>query len=386
MNAPASPAHLSPKRALFLLRSACLPAMAASAALAVEYRSLDSSFCGPDSGCSALRRTELAYLWGLGPTLPELGLLAFLVLFALSLVGAVRAAAVLSIVGGVLGLGLLAAQAFDFGTFCWLCVVVDLSAVVAGGAGGAFLLAMRKTRSDADLAKGKLPAGAWAALGVLAIAAPAFWPALKPAPAVPASVRAYYEPDRINVIEFADFECPFCRRLHQELKELLEPYGSKVHFVRLNMPLPRHPHAKDAALAAICAEPSGHADALAEFMFTSEDLSLGVIRKEAARLGVDLEAFDRCRQAPESLARLERESRILHDVGFQGLPTTYIGGRRIVGAQSAEVFQDALERAARQSSDPGVPAWAYLLIVSAIGVAIVYTATRSKTQKRAPEG
>jgi predicted DsbA family dithiol-disulfide isomerase len=219
--------------------------------------------------------------------------------------------------------------------------------------------------------RGRLRAGSWAGLAAIAVCAPAIWPGLKPAAPVPAELREFYQPGRINVIEFADFECPFCRRLHGQLKELLKPYGDRVHLVRLNVPLDRHPNARHAALSAICAEPSGKSAALSEFLFTTEDLSEAAILAEVKRLGVDPADFQRCLGAPGPKARLERERRILNDIGFEGLPTTYVGEVRIVGAQPREVFRDALELAARGGGERGVPAWAFLLAVLALAGAVV---------------
>jgi protein-disulfide isomerase/uncharacterized membrane protein len=350
------------------LRVCCLFALAGSAALAVEYRSFDPSFCGPESGCSVVRASEIAYLWGKLPiTLPELGLAAFLTLFALSFTRALRLTAGLALAGGALALVLVAKQAFEIQVFCWLCMVVDLSAIAAALAG---LWMLRGSEAGAKAGAGLLRSWAWVALGLLALLAPAAWPVFKPAPDVPAAVRALYAPGKINVVEFADFECPFCRRLHADLKALLAPYGSRVHFVRLNMPLDRHPQARGAALAAICAEPSGKANPLAEFLFTTEALDPASIRAEVERLGVPLAAYDQCLTSPAAHARLERESTLIRDANFQGLPTTYIGGRRIVGAQSPEVFQDALERASSGGEERGVPAWAYVSLVLAIALAI----------------
>jgi protein-disulfide isomerase/uncharacterized membrane protein len=352
------------------LRVCCLFALAASAALTVEYRSLDPSFCGPESGCSVLRRSDIAYLWGKLPiTLPELGLAAFLTLYALSFTRALRLTAGLALAGGAGALFLVAKQVFEIGVFCWLCMVVDLSAIAAALAG---LWMLRGSEARAKAAGlGLLRSWAWVGLGLLALLAPAAWPVFKPAPDVPAAVRALYAPGKINVVEFADFECPFCRRLHGDLKALLAPYGSRVHFVRVNMPLDRHPQARGAALAAICAEASGKADLLVEFLFTTEALDPASIRAEVERLGIPLAAYDECLTSPAAHARLEREGRLIRDANFQGLPTTYIGSRRIVGAQSPEVFQDALERAPRGSEERGVPAWAYVSLVLAIAFAII---------------
>jgi len=363
--------------ALIALRILSLLGLSASAALAVEYRSLDPSFCGAESGCGALQRTDLAHLFGLGLTLPDLGLLGLATVFALSLTRRTAWAAVLALVGGAIALALLVAQTFVFGQFCWLCVVTDTTAVGAAIAGGLWLRKARALPAERE----PLARWSWAGLGALALVAPPVWPLVKPVPPAPPELRSYYRSDKINVIEFADFQCPHCRRLHGRLKALLEPYGDRVHFVRLNMPLRSHPHARGAALAAICAETSGKADALADFLFSTVDLSKENITRKAVELGIERGTFERCLEAPETEARLERESRILRDIGFQGLPTTYVGDQRIVGAQSDEVFREALKTAASGASERGVPWWAYLAIVGLVTSALV----RSGLQPDVPE-
>lgn len=352
--------------ALLALRGALCIGLAASAALAVDYRSVGSAFCGPESGCAALRQTDLAYLWGLGITLPELGLFGLAVAFALTLLRDATWGARLAVLGGAAGLGLLALQAIALKTYCWLCVTTDVSSVIAGAFG---LVALKQPRSGDDRAP--LRMAAWVALPILSVVAPALWPRVKPAPAVPAGIQGFYQPGKINVIEFADFECPFCRALHGELKTLYAPYGERIHVVRLNVPLERHPHAMPAALAAVCSEPSGKSAELSEFLFSTEDLSEAAIDKHAQSLGIDMTAFRSCLESPAARARVEREKALLKSIGFEGLPTTYVGSTRIVGAQAREVFRDALELAAENGGNRGVPAWAYALIVLGIAAAVV---------------
>ncbi|HLV64446.1 MAG TPA: thioredoxin domain-containing protein [Polyangiaceae bacterium] len=363
--------------ALLALRILTLLGLSASAALAVEYRSLDPSFCGAESGCGALQRTDLAHLFGLGLSLPDVGLIGLATVFVLSLTRRASWAAWLAIGGGVIALALLAVQTFVVGQFCWLCVVTDTAAVGAA-VGGALWLRTPPSPSDRE----PLATWSWAALGVLALVAPALWPAMKPTPEAPSELRSYYRSGKINVIEFADFQCPHCRRLHGRLKALLEPYGARVHFVRLNMPLRSHPQARGAALAAICAEKSGQADALADFMFSTVDLSTANITRKAVELGIDGGEFERCLEAPETQARLEREGRILRDIGFRGLPTTYVGDQPIIGAQSDEVFRDALAAAASGESERGVPAWAYVTFFALVVSALVRSGLRPSSPER----
>lgn len=358
--------NVSRASALVVLRIATLFGLAASAALTIEYRSGDFAFCGAESGCAFLRRTDFAYLWGIGATLPEVGLAGLTVVFTLTLMRATNWAALLSIVGGVIALGLLGAQAFIVKRFCWLCVTTDVSALVAGVAALVWLRA-----PAASARPSALVSWAWACLAAVAVTAPVLWPRLRPVPPVPGSVRAYYQPGKINVVEFADFQCPFCRNLHVRLKPLLAAYGKRVHFVRLNMPLDSHEYARDAALAALCAEPSGKAEAMADFLFTTEDLSVAAISRAAGELGIDPQQFERCLAAPATSERLTREIRAVHEAGLQGLPTTYVGGRLLVGAQSDDAFRAALERASRGDDETGVPGWAYLLVVAAAVLTIL---------------
>ncbi len=350
--------------AFVVLRAVTLGALAAAAALAVDYRSLDSAFCGAESGCAELRQTQLAHLWGIGVTLPELGGLGLLLLFALSFTRARLLCALLAVVAGIVSVVLMALQGLLWHRFCWLCVTVDVSALLAGFA-GLYWLAWPSPRSEPLLAS-----WAWWSLAALVIAAPLAWPSLRPAPDVPAAVRAHYQANKINVVEFADFECPFCRDLYPRLKALLAPYGDRVNFVRLNMPLDAHPHARDAALAALCVEPE-KSEALAEFLFTTEDLSRASIGRAAAALGVERAAFDACRASAATQQRLRREMDSMSETGLRALPTTYVGAKRIVGAQSNDIFRAALESADAHDDEGGVPSWLYLGLSIALGALLV---------------
>jgi uncharacterized membrane protein len=365
--------------ALVVLRALTLVALAATAALVIEYRTMDSAFCGAESGCAELRHTELAYLWGIGVTLPELGAAGLLLVYVLSLTRARIFAAIFAVLGGVAAVGLVALQAFVWHRYCWLCLTVDASSVLAAG------VAIYWLAWQPPLAEERLPTWAWVLLGLLALAAPIGWPLARPLPDVPSSIRAYYVPNKINVVEFADFQCPHCRNLHPRLKALLARYGARVHFVRLNMPLGSHPHAHGAALAMLCAEPD-KAEAFADFLFTTEDLSSASLARGATELGMNGPAFEACRGAASTNARLEREVRLVRDTGLLGLPTTYVGGRRIVGAQSDDMFRAALDAAENHEGEHGLPGWLYLtLALGAFGL-IVGAGARAKTRARLPHG
>lgn len=346
---------------LTVLRVATLVALAASAALLSDYVAGTPSFCSAVSGCGAVRASGIGNVsvGGFFVPLPAFGVAGFTLQLAASL-RSWRATRLVAAIGGAVGLCLLLLQALVIRRFCWLCVTTDLSAVVAA------LCAAAGTAGEPRPLRG----WAWAGLGALALAAPLLWPLIKPSPPVPASVLALYRAGKVNVVEFADFQCPACRRFSGILKAALEPYGDRVHFVRLNKPLSAHEFAAGAARAAICAEAQQKGEPMAEALFTTQDLSAEGIGRLVQSLGLDARVFEACVGDPATTARVERESSLLTPPEFEGLPTTYIGGKRLLGVQSLETVNDALERAARGEGSRGISAYVYLsaLVLLVLGV------------------
>jgi predicted DsbA family dithiol-disulfide isomerase/uncharacterized membrane protein len=366
-----------------LLRLFALVALAASAALFVDYTSPAAAFCGAGSGCAAVRGSGFGYLvvGGAPIPVPVFGLVGFSALYVASLVERpeLRQKLVLALGGGgaLVALLLIALQWFAIESFCTFCVVADVAAIAAGACAVLYARAAHgaddeprsksKPGPEADLLK----TWAWVALAALAVAAPLLWPRLRPQPELPAGVLALYQPDKINVVEFADYECPFCRMLHGRLKSLVAEYPGKVNFVRLNMPLQSHPSARDAARAGVCAELQHKGDEMADRLFAAEDLSPEANRRAAQELGLDPAAFDRCVASPETDRMIDAQAKILRDAGFEGLPTTYVGSVRIIGARDEEVFRDALARAERREGEKGIPGPVFLgLLFVMIGAVI----------------
>ena len=354
---------------LFGVRLAAVLALAVSAALLVDYVSRTPTFCGAGSGCAAVRGSGYGYLsaFGLNLPMPVFGLLGFALLLAsASTRGLVRFVPWISALGGLLGLGLFGLQWLAIGHLCSLCVTVDLLSVVAAICG---FLYFRGPKAESE--EFGLRSGAWPLLAAVALLAPLGWPRLRPAAPVPAGVQKLYLPGKINVVEFADYECPFCRLLHPVLAAVIDSYPpGKVNFNRLNLPLKSHEFARGAAQAQVCAREQGKGDELADRLFLAADLQPAKNRELAKELGVELGAYDRCISSGAADKIIESESKILLDDGLQGLPTTYVGAKTILGAQPEEVFRDAFERAARAEGERGIPASVYWPSVLALAAAI----------------
>ena len=367
-----------------LIRVLALLALAVSAAMYVDYTTPAATFCAPGSGCAAVRTSGFGYLviGEAGIPVPLFGLLGFGVLYAATLVPKLelrnRATPILSILGGVGGLIFLVIQAFVVKRFCVFCVIADLIALVTLVCGLMFWKSLREGTGQQDTrSKSKRPPApeflrpwAWVLLAGLAVAAPFAWPAVRPQPPVPPKVAELYQSGKVNVVEFADYECPFCRMLHFRLKALIKEYGDRVNFVRLNLPLQSHEHARGAARAGLCAEDLGKGEQMADVLFAAEDLRPQANREAAQKLGLDLAKFDACVASPDADRRIEAQAQILRDAGFEGLPTTFVGGVKIVGAQQDEIFRDALARAARGEGESGIPAPVFALMLG-VAAAVV---------------
>ncbi len=364
---------------MLLLRCCLLVSLAASAALTVDYLNPTGAFCAPGSGCDAVRDSSYAMILGRVPV-PVLGVIAFAIVFAVSLLPNTRLRWVLLgplvFAGAAVALLLIALQAFAIGAFCWLCMVTDVAAL---GAAVALIMdeRLRRRTDPAVRTVEALPPWAWAALGAVAVAAPLVWPHIRPRPVVPTAISQFYVAGRVNIVEFADFQCPFCRILHTRMGSVLRDHAGPVNVIRLNAPLPSHPHARDAARAAVCAGRQAKGDEMADMLFETEDLTRPSIRRLAEIVGLDTDLFVSCLTDPATEKRIDSEFAILQDIGFEGLPTVFIGQQKLVGAQPEDVIREAIQTASQEVPRGGIPGYAYLVLIATTVILVVFTGRRS---------
>ncbi|MBN1609808.1 MAG: thioredoxin domain-containing protein [Polyangiaceae bacterium] len=371
---------------LIILRAFALVALAASAALYVDYASPVPTFCSSSSGCAQVRYSGYGFVWSWLPV-PLVGLLGLgsLLIVALLPKGRLREWLLVpgSLLGALAGIGFILLQV-KIGSYCWLCNVVDSSAI---GAAVCAVMHRRAERAGGGSVASREPleVWSWAVLGALAVMAPLVWPRVAPESPVPAPIRELYVPGKINVVEFSDFECPFCRVLHRRMKKLLAEYPGQVHVVRLHVPLASHAYARTAARTAVCAEQQGNREPMADALFEADDLSAAADRELAEAAGLDMQLYDRCIVDPATDARIDRQVQLFANAGLQGLPTCFIGGRSIVGLQPDSVFRQALARAASHEDEGGIPGWLYLCLVgAAAGAALLLGKQRTRRAKGEP--
>lgn len=128
--------------------------------------------------------------------------------------------------------------------------------------------------------------------------------------------------DTTMVIEFTDYECPFCRRMHSALEGAA---GSAFQVIYLHIPIDQlHPMATAAAKSAICAEGQDRFQEMHEYLITTEEWVTPDVdwAQVAAWVGVpDTESFLRCRDSSETEERLARDARIAQELGVMSTPT-----------------------------------------------------------------
>ena len=143
----------------------------------------------------------------------------------------------------------------------------------------------------------------------------------------------------VAIVEFSDFQCPFCRRLTVTLDTLLAQYGDQLRFVFKDYPLPNHADAFKAAEAGNCANDQGRFWELHDEMFASQDaLDVPSLKKYAAELGLDTEAFAECLDGNRYAADVERDLEIGQGHGVSSTPTIFINGRAVMGAAPLDVL------------------------------------------------
>jgi protein-disulfide isomerase len=164
---------------------------------------------------------------------------------------------------------------------------------------------------------------------------------------VPANAPRKGAPDaRVTVVVFSDFQCPYCTRGEQVLKQLTATYGDRVRVVFRNFPLPMHPAARTAAAAALAAHEQGKFWEYHDLLFAHQDaLGREALEGYARQLGLDLTRFRAALDSGRFDADLAADLAEAARLGVTGTPTFFVNGRRIVGAQPFEVFKAQVDEA-----------------------------------------
>lgn len=158
----------------------------------------------------------------------------------------------------------------------------------------------------------------------------------------------------VTLVEYLDYECPFCARATQVADQVRSHFGDRLRYVARHLPLPVHPHADLAALAAEAAARQGRFWEMHELLLDHQDeLELQDLIGYAADLRLDVEQFVRDLDDEDLRHHIERNVASAEASGVRGTPTFFIGETRHVGQHDARTLIEELERSARVGSgDP----------------------------------
>lgn len=157
---------------------------------------------------------------------------------------------------------------------------------------------------------------------------------------------------RVTVVEYADFECPYCQQAQPALAKLETEYRGKIVFAYKDTPLPMHPHAEKAAEAAHCAENQGKYWEFHDLLFSSKQLEVPQLKEQARKLKLDGTAFDKCLDSGEEASKVAAQLHEAEKLGIQGTPSFFINGHFVAGALDFDTLRGMVDDELRLSATP----------------------------------
>ncbi len=148
----------------------------------------------------------------------------------------------------------------------------------------------------------------------------------------------------IEMIEFSDFQCPFCRNAFSIVNQVLATYGDRIHFVYRHYPLANHPRARPAAEASQCAAEQGKFWQFYDKLFGDQSrLSDEDFKQHATQLGLETAQFNACVDSHKYGAEIDIDIQAANEAGVSGTPAFFINGRMLSGAQPFEAFKRIID-------------------------------------------
>jgi len=149
---------------------------------------------------------------------------------------------------------------------------------------------------------------------------------------------------KVTIVEFGDFECPYCEQFFQNTYPLIhDNYNHLIRYVWRNLPLPSHPDAYQAAIAAECANEQGKFWQYHDMLYTNQqDLSVTALSQYASQIKLAMPQFTSCFQSEKYKDKIQRDEQLATQYGVAGTPTFFVNGYSAQGAESYSNFNTAL--------------------------------------------
>ncbi len=148
----------------------------------------------------------------------------------------------------------------------------------------------------------------------------------------------------VTIVEFSDFQCPYCRAMQPVLEQLAGKYGDRLSLVVKNFPLANlHPQAPTAAEAVLCAGEQGKYWDYRKALFESKTLDAETMSELARQIALDAEAFRGCVASRRQKSRVEQDAAEGQQLGVSGTPAYFINGVFLSGVQPLAAFEKLIE-------------------------------------------
>ncbi len=147
----------------------------------------------------------------------------------------------------------------------------------------------------------------------------------------------------LTLVEFADYECPYCQQVQPALNKLQDEYKGRLVFAYKNFPLPIHPHAQKAAEAAECARAQNKYWEYHDALLKTPGFETPQLKERAREVGLESASFDKCLDTSEKSAEVKAHSDEAMKLGLQGTPSFFLNGRFFSGILTYEQLRQILE-------------------------------------------
>jgi protein-disulfide isomerase len=146
----------------------------------------------------------------------------------------------------------------------------------------------------------------------------------------------------VTIVEFADYECPYCQKVAADVKKLQADLGDKVAFTYKDFPI--HSRSGKAAEATRCAGKQGKFWELHDELYRSKELDVDQLKAQARALKLDSPEFDKCLDSGEQAAAVERDHKEGARLGISGTPSFFINGHFMSGALDYATLRQIVEQ------------------------------------------
>jgi protein-disulfide isomerase len=148
----------------------------------------------------------------------------------------------------------------------------------------------------------------------------------------------------VTIVEFSDYQCPFCSRAEETVKKVMEAYPGKIRVFFRDYPLPFHQQAQKAHEAAQCAGDQNKYWEMHEKLFANQQaLQVPQLKEHAKGLGLDAGKFDKCLDSGDKAKMVQDAKKAGDEVGVNGTPAFFINGRPLSGAVPFEKFKEIID-------------------------------------------